>query len=48
LEAARLSLLTRLRRVAADLKDLLAAPESASSEWVRAAIQQRYLMPLGL
>lgn len=48
LDEARLQVLARLRRVAGELQDLLARPESASSDWLQAEIQQRYLAPLGL
>ena len=48
LETARIRILTRLRGVAGDLKNLLSSPESASTRWVRAEIEQRYLAPLGL
>ena len=48
LEAARKTILTRLRRIAGELQDLLAAPESASTDWLKNEIQQRYLTPIGL
>jgi hypothetical protein len=48
LAAARLQILARLRRVAGELQELLARPESAASEWLLMEIQQRYLAPLGL
>ena len=48
LEAARLQVLGRLRQVASELQDMLASPEGASTECLKAAIQQRYLTPLGL
>ncbi len=48
LEAARLSILARLRRVAGELQNLLARPGEASPANLLAEIQQRYLSPLGL
>jgi Family of unknown function (DUF6866) N-terminal domain/Family of unknown function (DUF6866) C-terminal domain len=48
LEASRKIILSRLRGVAEELQDLLATPESASAEWLKAEIQRRCLTPLGL
>lgn len=48
LESARLQVLARLRRISGELQDLLEHPESASTGWLKAEIQQRYLTPLGL
>jgi hypothetical protein len=48
LEQARMEVLTRLRRVAGDVQDLLDDPQATSTEWLRAEIQPRYLAPLGL
>lgn len=47
-EKARQAVLARLRRVAGELHDLLARPESESSQWLGGEIQQRYLKPCGL
>jgi hypothetical protein len=47
-EEARRAALVRLRRAAGDLQDLLANPQTTSTEWLQAEIQQRYLAPLGL
>ena len=48
LEQARIEVLSRLRRMAGDVQDLLDNPQATSTEWLRAEIQQRYLAPLGL
>lgn len=48
LDTARLQILTRLRRQAGELQDLLASADGAADSALRAAIQQRYLAPLGL
>lgn len=48
LTAARRQILTRLRRIAGEVQDLLARPESSDSAWLRMELQERYLAPLGL
>jgi hypothetical protein len=48
LDSVRQQILTRLRCVAGELPTLLERPESASDEWLRTEILQRYLAPLGL
>jgi len=48
IETARRHALERLRRVAAGLNALLDSPAAASTGWLQAEIQRRYLAPLGL
>jgi hypothetical protein len=48
LEAARQSILTRLRETAAGLTDLLAEAATASPQQTRREIERRFLTPLGL
>jgi hypothetical protein len=48
METARGHALERLRQVAAGLNSLLDSPAAASTSWLQAEIQRRYLAPLGL
>jgi len=48
LDAARISILTRLRGVAQELQDLMDSQDNPAPERLRAEIQQRFLSPLGL
>ncbi|MEW6386427.1 MAG: Sfum_1244 family protein [Thermodesulfobacteriota bacterium] len=47
-EQARLSALKRLRRIAAELRELLESLEDRPLEKIREEIERRYLQPLGL